>query len=911
MKSETEQYYKTTLAKLSKNPAFRHCMIEDAVEIVLDTNHKAWDTLTQPYLIKEYNMANQIEPFFDFSEEKWDTNTAKKDLGRYICGKYTNKVHDIEDNYPKALEWLESPKNVALKTTLETIQEALASRLEKQLSWHNRFVTPLGKSRDEVDTKTEKVISHYKKAILVTLYQYYLSQFPKLLDKAGKLLPPSFAISRKYAEQTQNTDVLHSINEDNPIFRAKVIPTSEPLSIDWKKAQAEQLKSQYNSETQHALSELLRVSVPLGDKFSDTQYVLPIEKLMYQCYPHTMLSPTRLRYKGAITSEVLTLLADTLDNKPIKITEFAKAYPEIKDEFSEKKLEKFKRNLICEQFIQPELDIFVDRLSESLAKKIGLKLNKNDTPTLNKIRLYSTKEGREQLKSHLYDTLKIDSRGMVDLYVIQADEQTRTQLQKLRAHSDTPLPELSSEPGISFRKVTCTKKEARELCNTVQCISEPHRKSMGILPFRDIALQGIYTTFDIKNIERSFGWYIDNPDMSASVSNAAWDVYFHMGKEGALQFPYHHRSGYPGQEFTGYNAALEERIKGIPITNTRKPAGSDMSTGKYKKSMNPTKAGITVDMNKYANNLPYFTVDTLSPEFKELSYRLLACDYLKMTDQVKSQTNIDKYVSVLKVIDPIAPQPDVDDKNRKIVIIEGEKKTLALKGIKDAAYIDALNTYDLKGIISRPQIPPLVSMGVGGVWFTKSKSNQLNTDMEQAFDPENRDIGLCFDKDSAVKPQVAQAFLRAAHAFKSSGARDVYCQLLLGPNQVDEHAKGLDDEIDALFSQKGTPTSEIDRMRKVQECYSEYAEVFHRCSLPARTSISFDKEQEMLNYVDKSAKNIIKVLGISPEVGVQYLPEPVQYEYCTSMVKSSDLSQHIELEKQIKLLQKKARVFER
>ena len=52
-------------------------------------------------------------------------------------------------------------------------------------------------------------------------------------------------------------------------------------------------------------------------------------------------------------------------------------------------------------------------------------------------------------------------------------------------------------------------------------------------------------------------------------------------------------------------------------------------------------------------------------------------------------------------------------------------------------------------------------------------------------------------------------------------------------------------------------------MRKVQECYSEYAEVFHRCSLPARTSISFDKEQEMLNYVDKSAKNIIKVLGIS------------------------------------------------
>ena len=160
------------------------------------------------------------------------------------------------------------------------------------------------------------------------------------------------------------------------------------------------------------------------------------------------------------------------------------------------------------------------------------------------------------------------------------------------------------------------------------------------------------------------------------------------------------------------------------------------------------------------NNLPYYTVDTLSPEIKELSYKLIACDYLKSKSALLTRENIKKYTDILKSYDPISNTPAIDDQNRKVIIIEGEKKALALKNIADTAYFNALEAYDKTGELPEHAPQQMISLGVGGVWFTKSKSNALNQDMTSAFNPADRTVCLCFDKDSAIKPQVAQAFLR-------------------------------------------------------------------------------------------------------------------------------------------------------
>ena len=82
MRQDVQLYFKQTTDKLAKETKFRQYMIEDALEVVLDTNHKAWDTLTQPYLLHNYKLASYLDPFLNFSEEFWDTPTAKQDLTR-------------------------------------------------------------------------------------------------------------------------------------------------------------------------------------------------------------------------------------------------------------------------------------------------------------------------------------------------------------------------------------------------------------------------------------------------------------------------------------------------------------------------------------------------------------------------------------------------------------------------------------------------------------------------------------------------------------------------------------------------------------------------------------------------------------------------------------------------------------
>ena len=121
-----------------------------------------------------------------------------------------------------------------------------------------------------------------------------------------------------------------------------------------------------------------------------------------------------------------------------------------------------------------------------------------------------------------------------------------------------------------------------------------------------------------------------------------------------------------------------------------------MSTGKYKKSMAPDKAGVFIDSKQYSTNLPYFTLDSLDPEYKKLSQRLLACDYLRMSKKPLTKENINKTEALLHKLDN-PDVVDIDDKSKPVIIIEGEKKTLTLKCLKDTFYINALEEYDRTG----------------------------------------------------------------------------------------------------------------------------------------------------------------------------------------------------------------------
>ena len=902
MDQNVEQYFSQKAKEVASNKqllkAFRLSARIDMLDTILNITHREWETLSQPYMPPKYAVSKSLNKIIDIPKEMLSDEETSKIVGDEITKAFTAEVRRVEDNYPNAKIWLNMPENQNLREMLSNISNGLCARLSRQFNWHNMRIAPLSDSPEGYDKLLETITKHYDKALAVVAYQYYLSQFPNLLDKAGIKLPKEYRLSRRLASQIVDTEVVHQVPDNSQIFRAGIFVGSEVLKLPLKAVTAALPKQRYANTIKFAVLDLLRLSVPLGKEFENTQYVIPIEKLLYQCYPHTMLNPERIRYKGGIFSNYIKVLNNAIHNIPITVDDLGKAWPEL-DEYMKTKSHTYREDIIIERYFKPLLEETSENLAQYLAKKMCVQLRKGDNNSANKIRLYTKKEMRGLKNDILFNALELDKMDTVTLYVLRADKETRDKLAEIRAHSNTPLPELSDELGISYRKITCVRTEARDLCNKFQCLSEPHRDSMKIIPLRDIALQGIYTTFDKENLTQSFGWHHNSEEMAETVAPAVWDVYYHMRAEGALQFPYHHRMGYPGEVYTKYNPKYEEVRKGIPITNTRKPEGSDMSTGKYKKSMNPETAGIATDQTKYMNNLPYYTVDTLSPEIKELSYKLIVCDYLKSKSAPLTQETITKYMDILKSYDPISKTPAIDDTNRKVVIIEGEKKTLALKNIADTAYFNALELYDKTGELPEHAPQKMISLGVGGVWFTKSKSNELNQDMTSAFNPVGRTVCLCFDKDSAIKPQVAQAFLRAAHAFKGSGAQKVECQLLLGPNQADVHAKGLDDEIAAIYKKNEELLGKDKRETAIRKSYNEYAEIFERCALPARDNIPYDKEVPVLTEIDKQSRLRMKDIGVNPEAGLQYMPEEIQYAYCSSMVPLEALMQHLNREREI------------
>lgn len=912
MNPNVDKYFSQKAKEIASNKqllkAFRLSARIDMLDTILNTTHREWETLQQPYMPPRYAVSKSLNKVIDIPRDILSDEETSQIVGDEIVQAFTAEVARVEDNYPNARIWLNMPENQNIREMLNSISSGLCTRLSRQFNWHNMRVAPLSDSPESYDKLLNGIITHYDKALAVVAYQYYLSQFPNLLDRAGIKLPKEFRLSRKLASQSVDTEVVHQVPDNSQIFRAGIFVGGDVLKLPLKAVTAALPKQRFANTIKFTVMDLLRLSVPLGKEFGNTQYVVPIEKLLYQCYPHTMLNPERIRYKGGIFSNYIHVLQKAINRTPITIDDLNKAWPEL-GEFMKTKARTYREDIIVERYFKPLLEETSENLAQYLAKKMCVQLRKGDNNSANKIRLYTKKEMRGLKNDILFNALELDKMDTVTLYVLGADKETRDQLAKIRAHPNTPLPELSDEPGISYRKITCVRTEARDLCNRVQCLSEPHRESMQIIPLRDIALQGIYTTFDKDNLIQSFGWHHNSEEMEESVSPAVWDVYYHMRAEGALQFPYHHRMGYPGEVYTKYDPKYEEIRKGIPITNTRKPAGSDISTGKYKKSMNPETAGISADQTKYMNNLPYYTVDTLSPEIKELAYKLIACDYLKSKSALLTRENIKKYTDILKSYDPISNTPAIDDQNRKVIIIEGEKKALALKNIADTAYFNALEAYDKTGELPEHAPQQMISLGVGGVWFTKSKSNALNQDMTSAFNPADRTVCLCFDKDSAIKPQVAQAFLRAAHAFKASGAQKVECQLLLGPNQADAHAKGLDDEIAAIYKKNEDLLGKDKREVAIRKSYNEYAEIFERCALPARDDVPYDKEVTVLSEIDKQARLRMKDIGVNPEAGLQYMPEEIQYAYCSSMVPLDILMRHLNNEREIQKQQKVKKDF--
>lgn len=909
MDLNSDKYLTEVALKVAKDKAllkkFRLASRLDSLNSLLDTTHKEYETLSQPYLPKQYNVSKSLDKIIEIPKDILTEDAVRQILGEEITSAYYKEVRRIEDNYQLSKEWINASGNEKIKEMLMNISDSLCIRLENQFTWHNKIIKPLADTPIEYDNLVGKITEHYKKALYVTTYQYYISQFPNLLDKAGIMLPTEYRLSRKLAAQNIDIEIAHKIPDTSQIFNAGVFIGADILKLSPKAIENELPKQRNASTIKFTVMDLLRLSVPLGKDFSKTQYVLPLEKIMYQCYPHTMLNPERIRYKGGIFSSYIKILKEAIDGEKPEISEVTKAIPEIQ-EILDTQAEKYRNDIIIGKYFKPLLNEASENLAQYIAKKLGVKLRRGDNNSANKIRLYTKKEMRGLKNDILFNALELDKLDTVTLNILCVDKTTYDILKKIRAHPNTPLPEISQTPGVSSRKVICLRKDAADICDKVQCISEPHRISMGIIPLRDIVMQGIYTTFSKRNLEESFGWHIDTEEMQNVVSPAVWDVYFHMGQEGALQFPYHHRIGFPGEGGTVYDAHYEEARKGIPITNTRKPAGSDMTSGKYKKSMNPTTAGIDIGDAKFANNLPYFTIDAISPQLQELSYRLIVCDYLKETKKLTTEENINRYTELLKKYDPIKNVSAIDDKKRKVIIIEGEKKALALKNLNDNGYFTALETYDKTGELPKTRPQKIVSLGVGGVWFTKSKSNSLNSDMTTAFDPKGRVVGLCFDKDSAIKPQVAQAFLRAAHAFKKAGAK-VECQLLLGPNQIDPHAKGLDDEIAASYKQELNSLKENNaildndaRALAIRRSYKKYAKIFDRCTLPARDNVPYQKEAEILQEVDKYARKRMKDIGINPEKGLQYIPEEIQFAYCATMVPLNKLMAHLKEEIEIK-----------
>ena len=119
----------------------------------------------------------------------------------------------------------------------------------------------------------------------------------------------------------------------------------------------------------------------------------------------------------------------------------------------------------------------------------------------------------------------------------------------------------------------------------------------------------------------------------------------------------------------------------------------------------------------------------------------------------------------------------------------------------------------------------------------------------------------------------------------------------------------MDDEIAAIYKKNEDLLGKDKREVAIRKSYNEYAEIFERCALPARDDVPYDKEVAVLSEIDKQARLRMKDIGVNPEAGLQYMPEEIQYAYCSSMVPLDILMRHLNNEREIQKQQKVKKDF--
>lgn len=813
----------------------------DCLEEYLKSVHRERKTLYEAYLPPRRH-ADAAKYLGSVSKEAMDW--AIWESISMIYQGYHIAVRESENG---VAAWLSGDGMDETRELLEKSLSLMGARFDYRLrNWHKN-VKKLRPSQSELDELVSKSKAHYLRAAKAAACLHAVSQRPREMDKA------EFGFKNKFSFSDKSVRNDMKISGDAPFVSSCAY--LNPYILELAKV----------AKPNDATKSLLECScTEYRRAYMEGKRMLPLEKLTIEAFPFADLNPYRIRDKGGVFSKYLELFLVGSSGEAPERGLMAEALPEIPPLVEKRRLPLFSDSVIYLGLYPLLIQAARNNALEDV-KRLGVKgVNMPYNGVTANI-------ARDRGKcAYLNKKYVLGKKEKVVLYRLKADEESAAVLNGAFGESGRIMPETYSGNGIGIERVECTPGEAEELCLKSQCLSMAHMKTLCSIPLRDVLMQGIHTSFSANELEEAFCWN-EKAMLSKSVAGPLWDVAFHFGSEGALVFPYAHRSGYAGCRPSAYSAAHEELQKGAPIVNVRKPDWADMSTGKYKKSTRPKYA----PEGKFLANLPYFTLDSLAPEFKRMSIRLLACDYAKAYDLDRKR--IPELTEMLCAVDPAGETCGLDDIGRPVFLIEGEKKALALKALNDANYVSALDAYlrEAKAPVGAYNFH--ASVGVGGVWFAKTQSNDLFDDLKNSVPFGDRVVGVMFDKDAAEKAEVVKAFLRGACSLKKAGAQKVLCPLMAGPNQADPDAKGLDDEIASILNEDWSDLTYAGHAARQMDAYKSYAPFFARIQLPARCDIKFSGEKKFLKLVSACERKTGAECNFDPELGMMYAPEEMRH----------------------------------
>ena len=184
MNPNVDKYFSQKAKEIASNKqllkAFRLSARIDMLDTILNTTHREWETLQQPYMPPRYAVSKSLNKVIDIPRDILSDEETSQIVGDEIVQAFTVEVARVEDNYPNARIWLNMPENQNIREMLSSISSGLCTRLSRQFNWHNMRVAPLSDSPESYDKLLNGIITHYDKALAVVAYQYYLSQFPNL-----------------------------------------------------------------------------------------------------------------------------------------------------------------------------------------------------------------------------------------------------------------------------------------------------------------------------------------------------------------------------------------------------------------------------------------------------------------------------------------------------------------------------------------------------------------------------------------------------------------------------------------------------------------------------------------------------------------------------------------------------------